>query len=54
LFGCVFYWLFASGEVQKWAIQEPVKNEIEGKKSDVEKNGKSFAYSNEGIELKED
>ena len=50
--GCVFYWFYASGEVQPWALQETRKEEPE--KADVEKNGKSYAYTNDGIELKEE
>lgn len=55
LFGCVIYWFFASGEVQPWAqthIQQTNKNN----KTDVEKNNKPppYAYTNEGIELKDE
>jgi MFS transporter, ACS family, solute carrier family 17 (sodium-dependent inorganic phosphate cotransporter), other len=50
LIGCVIYWIWASGEVQPWAQEQPpaISN------GDVEKNGKSFAYANEGIEMKDE
>ena len=55
LFGCVIYWFFASGEVQPWA-QTHIKPTNENNKTDVEKNNKPppYAYTNEGIELKDE
>lgn len=54
LFGCLFYWIYASGEVQPWAKQEPIEKDDKTNKSSIEKNGKSYAYANEGIELKDE
>lgn len=43
--------MWASGEVQPWAVQIPNEVQTNG---DVEKNGKSNGYSNEAIELKDE
>jgi ACS family sodium-dependent inorganic phosphate cotransporter len=52
LVGCVIYWFYASGEVQPWARNDFRKNV----RADVEKNGKAkgHAYTNEGVELKDE
>lgn len=55
LFGCLVYWFFASGEVQPWArVHE--QQTIEDNRTDIEKYNKPppYAYTNEGIELKDE
>ncbi|KAG5678082.1 hypothetical protein PVAND_007784 [Polypedilum vanderplanki] len=54
LFGCLFYWFYASGEVQPWAVVRTPTHETN--RSEIEKNGKpkGHAYTNEGIELKDE
>ncbi|CRL06625.1 CLUMA_CG019443, isoform A [Clunio marinus] len=52
LVGCVFYWIFVSGEVQPWAKQTSNDTTVQNKVP--EKNGKAFAYSNEAIEMKDE
>jgi hypothetical protein len=47
----LIYWIWASGEVQPWARQTPSPITSNG---DMEKNGKSYAYANEGIEMKDE
>lgn len=50
--GCLIYWFWVSGEVQPWARQNVIpKNQTNG---DLEKNGNNFAFSNEGIEMKDE
>jgi len=45
LFGAVFYWLFCSGELQKWAVNEP---DVEKKNRDLELS--RHAYDNRATE----
>ena len=47
LVGCIIYWMWASGEVQPWAIEKP----IEGNK---EKSEKEFGHTNHAIEMKDE
>jgi hypothetical protein len=50
----LFYWFYASGEVQPWAKQSQEIPDNPPNYTDIENNPKSYAYSNEGIELKEE
>lgn len=52
LVGCVIYWFFASGEVQPWA-KTPNTSPVNSN-GVADKNGKSFAYTNEAIEMKDE
>lgn len=54
LFGAVFYWIFCSGELQPWAVEQEeetlnhTKSDMELSQKDAAKN--SHAYENKGME----
>lgn len=50
LIGCVIYWFWVSGEVQPWAETNSASKCSSGEQ---DKNGKNFAFSNDGLEMKE-
>lgn len=49
LFGCVIYWLWATGEVQPWALKSsPTENKAK------QPEGVTYVgYANEGLEMNE-
>lgn len=49
LFGCLIYWLWASGEVQPWALKESNSENIDKPPGAVTYIG----YANEGLEMGE-
>lgn len=55
LIGCVVYWIWASGEVQPWAMTEPESSADQ--QHEMRKNGTKYTvnggHTNEGAEIRD-
>lgn len=55
LFGCIIYWIWAEGEVQPWAIQEPEPEDAIDRE-DPRKNARNTqvtGFSNPALDVRE-